>query len=164
MSRADRKAIILRDHPDLSLSRQCEVLSISRSSVYYAAKGESPANLALMRRIDELFLKYPFYGSRQMTRQLRREGLCVGRHRVRRLMRLMGLQAIYQAPRTSVPHPEHRIYPYLLRGLTIEHPNQVWCADITYIPVQHGFLYLVAIVRGSITRPRSRSFTPRSGS
>ena len=146
MSRADRKAIILRDHSDLSLSRQCEVLSISRSSVYYAAKGESPANLALMRRIDELFLKYPFYGSRQMTRQLRREGLCVGRHRVRRLMRLMGLKAIYQAPRTSVPHPEHRIYPYLLRGLTIEHPNQVWCADITYIPVQHGFLYLVAIM------------------
>ena len=115
MSRGDRKAIIVRDRPDLSLSRQCHLLSIARSSVYYAAKGESPANLALMRRIDELFLKYPFYGSRQMARQLRREGIHVGRHRVRRLMRLMGLQAIYQSPRTSVPHPAHRIYPYLLK-------------------------------------------------
>ena len=107
---------------------------------------EKPENLALMRRIDELFLKYPFYGSRQMVRQLRREGLCIGHHRVRRLMRLMGLQAIYQAPRTSDPHPEHRIYPYLLRNLVIDRPNQVWCADITYIPVQRGFLYLVAIM------------------
>ena len=95
----------MRDRPDLSLSRQCRLLSIARSSVYYAAKGESPANLALMRRIDELFLKYPFYGSRQMARQLRREGIHAGHHRVRRLMRLMGLQAIYQPPRTSVPHP-----------------------------------------------------------
>ena len=99
-----------------------------------------------MRRIDELFMSYPFYGSRQMVRQLRREGLCVGRHRVRRLMRLMGLQTIYQAPRTSDPHPEHRIYPYLLRNKEINRPNQVWCADITYIPVQHGFFYLVAIM------------------
>ena len=146
MSRGDRKAIIVRDRPDLSLSRQCRLLSIARSSVYYAAKGESPANLALMRRIDELFLKYPFYGSRQMARQLRREGIHVGRHRVRRLMRLMGLQAIYQPPRTSVPHPAHRIYPYLLKRLTIDRPNQVWCADITYIPVSRGFLYLVAIM------------------
>ena len=99
-----------------------------------------------MRRIDELFLKYPFYGSRQMVRQLRRDGVCVGRHRVRRLMRLMGLEAIYQAPRTSTPHPTHRIYPYLLKGIEIDRPNQVWCADITYIPVQRGFLYLVAIM------------------
>ena len=146
MSRGDRKAIIVRDRPDLSLSRQCRLLSIARSSVDYAAKGESPANLALMRRIDELFLKYPFYGSRQMARQLRREGIHDGRHRVRRLMRLMGLQAIYQPPRTSVPHPAHRIYPYLLKRLTIDRPNQVWCADITYIPVSRGFLYLVAIM------------------
>jgi putative transposase len=99
-----------------------------------------------MRRIDELFMKYPFYGSRQMVRQLRRESVRVGRHRVRRLMRLMGLAAIYQAPRTSAPHPAHRIYPYLLKGLAIDRPNQVWCADITYIPVQRGFLYLVAIM------------------
>ena len=126
MSRGDRKAMMRRDHPALSLSRQCKVLSISRSSFYYAPKGESPENLALMRRIDELFLKYPFYGSRQMVRQLRRDGVCVGRHRVRRLMRLMGLEAIYQAPRTSTPHPTHRIYPYLLKGIEIDRPNQVW--------------------------------------
>ena len=146
MSRGKRKAMITRDHPDLSLSQQCQVLAISRSSFYYTPKGESPENLALMRRIDEVFLKYPFYGSRQMVRQLRREGICVGRHRVRRLMHLMGLEAIYQAPKTSTPHPAHRIYPYLLKGMVIDRPNQVWCADITYIPVQRGFLYLVAIM------------------
>ena len=99
-----------------------------------------------MRRIDALFMKYPFYGSRQMARHLGREGIHVGRHRVRRLMRLMGLQAIYQAPRTSTPNPEHRIYPYLLNGMTIGRADKVWCADITYIPVRHGFLYLVAIM------------------
>jgi putative transposase len=146
MSRGERKAMIRRDRPDLSLSRQCEILAISRSSFYYAPKGESAENLALMRRIDELFLKYPFYGSRQMVRQLRREGIRVGRHRVRRLMHLMGLEAIYQAPKTSTPHPAHRIYPYLLKGMVIDRPNQVWCADIPYIPVQRGFLYLVAIM------------------
>ena len=142
----ERKAMITRDAPELSLSRQCRLLSIGRSSFYYAPRGESPSSLALMRRIDELFMKYPFYGSRQMVRQLRRDGVCVGRHRVRRLMRLIGLEAIYQAPRTSVPHPMHRIYPYLLKGMAIDQPNQVWCADITYIPVQRGFLYLVAIM------------------
>ena len=141
MSRGERKAMITRDAPELSLSRQCRLLSIGRSSFYYAPRGESPSSLALMRRIDELFMKYPFYGSRQMVRQLRRDGVCVGRHRVRRLMRLIGLEAIYQAPRTSVPHPMHRIYPYLLKGMA-----RVWCADITYIPVQRGFLYLVAIM------------------
>ena len=146
MSRAERKAMIAPGRPGVSLSRQCRLLSISRSSFYYAPIGESPENLALMRRIDELFLKYPFYGSRQMTRQLWREGVPVGRHRVRRLMRLMGLAAIYQAPRTSTPHPAHRIYPYLLRNLTVERPDHVWCADITYIPVRRGFLYLVAIM------------------
>ncbi len=146
MSRGERKMMITRDHPGLCLSRQCRLLSISRSSFYYTPKGESAENLALMRRIDELFLKYPFYGSRQMVRHLRREGLCIGRHRVRRLMRLMGLETIYQAPRTSAPHPEHRIYPYLLRNLAVDRANQVWCADITYIPVQRGFLYLVAIM------------------
>jgi putative transposase len=146
MSRGERKAMIVRNHPALSLSRQCRLVSISRSSFYHEPKGESPATLALMRRIDELFLKYPFYGSRQMVRQLRREGVRIGRHRIRRLMRLMGLEAIYQAPRTSAPHPAHRVYPYLLKGMAIERPNQVWCADITYIPVQRGFLYLVAIM------------------
>lgn len=146
MSRGERRTMIVREHPELSLSRQCRLLSLSRSSIHYAAKGESAETLALMRRIDELFLKYPFYGSRQMVRQLRREGISVGRHRVRRLMRLMGLEAIYQAPKTSTPHPAHRIYPYLLKGMAIDRPDQVWCADITYIPVQRGFLYLVAIM------------------
>jgi putative transposase len=146
MSRGERKAMIAPGRPGLSLSRQCRLLSIGRSSFYYAPKGESSENLALMRRIDELFLKYPFYGSRQMVHQLRREGVSVGRHRVRRLMRLMGLEAIYQAPRTSTPHPAHRVYPYLLRDIAVERPDHVWCADITYIPVRRGFLYLVAIM------------------
>ncbi len=138
--------MIARADPNLSITRQCRLLSLSRSSFYYAAKGESETNLALMRRIDELFLKYPFFGSRQMVRRLRRDGLGVGRHRVRRLMRLMGLEAIYQTPRTSDHHPAHRIYPYRLKGMAIEKPNHVWCADITYIPVQRGFLYLVAVM------------------
>jgi putative transposase len=146
MSQGERKAMIAPDRPGLSLSRQCRLLSIGRSSFYYAPRGESAQNLALMRRIDELFLKYPFYGSRQMARQLRREGISAGRHRVRRLMRLMGLEAIYQAPRTSTPHPQHRIYPYLLRNLTVDRADHVWCADITYIPVRRGFLYLIAIM------------------
>jgi putative transposase len=142
----ERKAMIERDHRELSLGRQCRLLSISRSSFYYTPIGESAANLALMRRIDELFLKYPFYGSRQMVRHLRREGLVVGRHRVRRLMHLMGLEAIYRAPRTSTPHPEHRVYPYLLRDVAVNRPDHVWCADISYIPVRRGFLYLVVIM------------------
>jgi putative transposase len=146
MSRGERKAMIAPGRPGLSLSRQCDLLSISRSSLYYIPVGESPENLALMRRIDELFLQYPFYGSRQMMLRLRREGFRVGRHRVRRLMRLMGLEAIYQAPRTSAPHPAHRIYPYLLRNLKVDGPDHVWCADITYIQVRRGFLYLVAIM------------------
>ncbi len=138
-----RQAMIRRDVPELSLSRQCELVSIGRSSRYYRPKGESAENLTLMRRIDKVFLKHPFYGSRQMVRHLRREGIVVGRHRVRRLMRLMGLQAIYQVPRTSQPHPEHRIYPYRLKGLSITRPNDVWCANITHSPVRRGFLYLV---------------------
>lgn len=146
MSRGERKAMIVPDRPGLSLSRQCRLLAISRSSFYYTPRGESPENLALMRRIDEMFLRYPFFGSRQMVRQLRRDGVRVGRHRVRRLMRLMGLEAIYQAPKTSAPHPAHRIYPYLLRNVAMDRPDHVWCADITYIPVRRGFLYLVAIM------------------
>ena len=134
------------DHPRLSTVRQCELVQISRSSFYYQPKGESEENLELMRRIDEQFLDTPWYGSRQMARYLRRQGYPVCRKRVRRLMRQMGLVAIYQVPRTSKPHPEHRIYPYLLSGLCIDRPNQVWCADITYIPMSRGFLYLVAVM------------------
>lgn len=131
---------------NLSITAQCRLLSISRSGLYYTPKGESLLNLQLMRLIDEQFLITPFYGSRQMARHLRRQGYCVGRHRVRRLMRLMEIEAIYQKPRTSMPHPDHKIYPYLLRKFAITRPNQVWCADITYIPIKRGFLYLVAIM------------------
>jgi putative transposase len=131
---------------NLSIAAQCRLLSISRSGWYYDPKGESPLNLKLMRMIDEQFLATPYYGSRQMARHLRRQSYNVGRHRVRRLMRLMGIEAVYQRPRTSMPHPQHKTYPYLLRGLDIVRPNHVWCADITYIPVRRGFLYLVAIM------------------
>ena len=134
------------DHPELSFVRQCELVSISRSGFYYQPAGETPLNLELMRLIDRQFLETPWYGSRQMARYLRREGYAVGRKRVRRLMAKMGLEPIYQRPRTTVPHPEHQIYPYLQREMVIERPNQVWCADITYIPMRRGFLYLVAVM------------------
>lgn len=130
----------------LSITAQCRLLSISRSGWYYERRGESPLNLQLMRLIDEQFLATPYYGSRQMARHLCRQGYCVGRHRVRRLMRLMGIEAVYPRPRTSDPHPHHKTYPYLLKGLEITRPNQVWCTDITYIPVKRGFLYLVAVM------------------
>ena len=138
--------MIEADHPRLSVARQCALVSISRSAFYYRPAGETLLNLALMRLIDEVFLETPWYGSRQMARHLRRQGDTVGRKRVRRLMARMGLAAIYQQPRTTVRHPEHRTYPYLLRGLRIERPDQVWCSDITYIPMRRGFLYLVAVM------------------
>ena len=134
------------DHAALSITCQCRLVSIARSSFYYEGKGESPLNQQLLRRIDEQFLETPFYGSRQMTRWLLRQGARVSRKRVRRLMRLLGLQAVFQRPRTSQRHPEHRIYPYLLRDLAITRPNQVWCSDVTYIPLTRGFLYLVAVM------------------
>ena len=134
------------EHPGLSVVRQCELVSISRSGFYYQPTGETSQNLMLMRLIDVQFLETPWYGSRQMARHLRREGYTVGRKRIRRLMARMGLVPIYQRPRTTVPHPEHQIYPYLLREMVIDRPNQVWCADITYIPMRRGFLYLVAVM------------------
>jgi len=146
MSRDRRQALVSSEDGRLSVVRQCELVGISRSSHYYTAKGESDVTLDLMRRIDRQYLKTPWYGSRQMVRHLRREGVSVGRTRVRRLMRLLGLQAIYRKPRTSIPNTEHRVYPYLLRNLVIDCPNQVWCADITYIPMSRGFLYLVAVM------------------
>ena len=134
------------DDVALSLTRQCRLVSIARSSFYYEGKDESLFNVQLRRRIDEQFLETPFYGSRQMTRWLRRQETWVSRKRVRRLMRRLGLQAIVQRPRTSQPHPEHRIYPCLLRDLAITRPNQVWCSDVTYIPLARGFLSLVAVM------------------
>jgi len=134
------------NHRRLSIVKQCDLVRISRSSFYYEGKGESEFNLELMRLIDERFMETPYYGSRLMAKHLRRQGYIVGRKRVRRLMRKMGLQAVYQRPKTSKPHPEHRVFPYLLRDLTIDRPRQVWCADITYIPLHRGYLYLVAIM------------------
>jgi putative transposase len=134
------------EHPRLSIVRQCELVSISRSGFYYRPAEETPLNLELMRLVDAQFLETPWYGSRQMARHLRRDGHMVGRKRVRRLMARMGLAPIYQRPRTTVPHPGHRVWPYLLRDLVVERPNQVWCADITYIPMRRGFLYLVAVM------------------
>jgi putative transposase len=146
MSVERRRQMIEPAHPALSVVRQCELVSISRSGFYYQPVGETELNLALMRLIDARFLETPWYGSRQMASHLRREGYKVGRKRIRRLMAKMGLAPIYQRPRTTVPHPEHRIYPYLLREMAITRPNQVWCADITYIPMRRGFLYLVAVM------------------
>ena len=131
---------------NLSIRVQCGLLSISLSGWYYDPKGPDPLSLKLMGLIDKQFLDTHYYGSRQMARYLRRLGYCVGRHRVRRLIRTMGLRAIYQEPRTSQPHPDHKVYHYLLRNLAVKQPNQVWCTDITYIPIKRGFLYLVAIM------------------
>src|SRR3984957_720431 len=141
-----RRTMIDPGHPRLSIVRQCELAAISRATFYRRPSGESAETLALMRLIDETFLECPFYGSRQMVRHLRRLGWAVGRKRIRRLMRKIGLSPIYQAPRTSEPHPAHKTYPYLLRKLLIERPNHVWCADVTYIPMRRGFLYLVAVM------------------
>ena len=134
------------DHPALPIGMQCRLLSISRSSFYYEPQGESELNLALMLLIDKQFLETPFYGVQQMTWHLQNEGFSVNVKRIRRLMRLMGLTPIYQKPNTSKPAKGHKTYPYLLRGLRVERPNQVWCADITYLPMKRGFLYLVAIM------------------
>jgi putative transposase len=146
MSVERRRQMIKPEHPKLSVVRQCDLVSISRSGFYYQPTGETSLNLTLMRLIDVQFLETPWYGSRQMARHLRREGYTVGRKRVRRLMAKMGLEPIYQRPRTTVPHPGHQVYPYLLREMVIDRPNQVWCADITYIPMRRGFLYLVAVM------------------
>ena len=137
--------MVSKDH-NPSVRRQCRLLSLVRSNLYYQPKGESAENLRFMTIIDKQFLDTPWYGSRQMARYMQRQGHKCGRHRVRRLMRLMRLVPIYQTPNTSKKHPQHKIYPYLLRELPIARPNQVWCVDITYIPMHRGFLYLVAIM------------------
>jgi len=133
-------------NPALCIVKQCRLLGISRSGFYSPPGPESARTLALMRLIDAQFMETPWYGSRQMMRHLRRLGHAVNRKRVRRLMQVMGLEAIYQRPRTSDPHPQHTVYPYLLRDMVIDRPDQVWCADITYVPMRKGFLYLVAIM------------------
>jgi putative transposase len=138
--------MIDRTHKALSVVQQCRLMKVNRSSLYYSSKAEQGENQDIIRRIDQQFLETPYYGSRQMTFALRREGFWVNRKRIRRLMKVMGLQGVFQAPRTSQRHKGHQVYPYLLRDRLIDRPNQVWCADITYIPVQRGFLYLVAVM------------------
>jgi putative transposase len=146
MSAVVRLSLVDRADPDMSIVEQCRLLKVSRSTLYYRPSPVSDDDLAVMRRLDELYLCWPFYGARRMVAVLRRQGCVVNRKRVRRLMRLMGLEAIYQKPNTSLHHPAHKVYPYLLRGLAIVRPCQVWCADITYVPMAKGFVYLVAVM------------------
>jgi putative transposase len=146
MSRPDRAAKLNRRHPQLSIRRQCQLLTLARSGVYRQPPGPDAEELALMRRIDELYMAHPFLGSRRIAVMLRQQGLSVNRKRVKRLMRAMGLIALGPKPKTSKPVSGHRIFPYLLKGMTIDKPNQVWAADITYIPIGKGFLYLVAVM------------------
>lgn len=139
--------MIETNHPTLSMRRQCELVGLNRSTFYWQPAGESPLNLKLMRLIDREYTRAPFYGYRKMTARLnKRPGFQVNHKRIARLMGKMGLQAVYPRPRTSLPNQQHRKYPYLLRGLTIKRPNQVWGADITYVPMPLGFMYLVAIM------------------
>lgn len=131
---------------ELSIARQAKLLGVSRSSVYYRPRPESTEELDLLKRLDEIFTENPMYGSRRLQQMLKREGVMIGRRRIRNAMRKLGLWAVGPKPNTSKPHPGHKIYPYLLRGLLIDRPNQVWATDITYIPMRHGFLYLCAIM------------------
>src|SRR5512137_3221056 len=137
--------MITRDHP-LPVTRQCALLALPRSSVYYTSQPVPAADLALMRQIDELHLEYPFAGSRLLRDLLRLRNVLVGRKHVATLMRRMGIEALYRHPRTTRPHPGHQVFPYLLRDLTITQPNQVWAMDLTYLPMRHGFLYLVVVL------------------
>jgi putative transposase len=130
----------------LSVTRQCALLGIARSSFYYRSRPEPEQELDVLKRLDRIFTNDPVYGSRRLQVALLREGISIGRRRVRRLMRKLGLWAVRPKRNTSKRHPEHKVYPYLLRGKIIDQPNQVWAADVTYIPMQHGFLYLVAII------------------
>ena len=138
--------MIETSQPLLSIRRQCDLVGLNRATFYHRPRGETALNLALMRVIDEEYTRTPFYGYRKMTARLQQLGYGINRKRVARLMGKMGLQAIYPCPRTSLPDQQHKKYPYLLRGLTITQPNQVWSADITYVPMAQGFMYLVAII------------------
>ena len=146
MSAPDRRAMVERPGKELSVRRRCALVGVARSGVYRPKPVTRADDLAVMRRIDELHLELPFYGSRRMTFELSKEGRGVNRKRVRRLMRVMGIEALVPRPGTSKAAPGHKIYPYLLRGLKIVEPNHVWSADVTYIPMACGFLYLVAII------------------
>jgi len=141
-----KRALIGQDVPQLSIFRKCELVGLSRSTYYLPPAVESEENLRLMRLIDEQYLKTPFYGSRRMAACLARSGEAVNRKRIRRLMALMGLEALHPKPRTTVPASDARAYPYLLRDRVLSHINEVWSSDITYIPMKHGFMYLTAVI------------------
>ena len=141
-----RCALVEADHPALSVRRQCELLGVNRSTYYYVAATESPLNLELMQLIDKQYMHTPFYGWPRMTAYVRKQGYLINHKRIQRLMQKMGIQAIYPKPSLSKRHPDHKIYPYLLRGLAITRPNQVWSTDITYIPLRNGFMYLAAVI------------------
>ena len=143
---AVKRALVEPDNTAIPVNRQCELLGLNRATYYYQSAGESAENVMLMRKIDEQYTRTPFYGVRRMTAWLRREGETVNHKRVARLMQTMGIHAIYPHPKTSVAAPEHRIYPYLLRGLPITRVNQVWSTDITYVRLQHGFIYVTAVL------------------
>jgi putative transposase len=146
LAASEKKQLVEPKHPTIAISRQCELLGLARSSFYYEARPETPENLLLMRMIDEQFLSTPFYGVRRMTAWLATQGFQVNPKRVRRLMRLLGLEAIYPKPNLSAPGDKVRKYPYLLKEEVIIAPNQVWSTDITYIPIREGYLYLVAVI------------------
>src|SRR6516165_708837 len=146
MSAPDRRALVSRDQREPSIRRQCALLGVARSGVYRRARPANDNDLALMRQLDELFTGWPFLGSRRMAAMLRAAGHTINRKRVQRLMRKMGIAALGPKPRTTKPAPGHKIFPYLLRNVVIDRPNQVWAADITYIPIGRGFLYLVAVI------------------
>ena len=142
----DRVALVDRASEQLSVRRQCDLLKVPRGTFYYKPSGESQRNLELMRLIDSIHLQEPTFGYPRITAVLRRNGWMVNEKRIARLMKSMGVEAIYQKPKTSTPAPGHKIYPYLLKGRNISRPNEVWCADITYVPMPRGFLYLVAVM------------------
>jgi putative transposase len=146
MNQVARLSLVDRAAAEFSVVTQCRLLKVARSSLYWRPAAVSDDDLRLMRRIDEQYLATPFYGARRMVAVLRRDGWTVNRKRVRRLMRIMRIEAIYQRPNTSRRHPDHVVYPYLLRGLVIDRPNQVWCTDITYVALARGFVYLVAVM------------------
>src|SRR3954464_14552053 len=145
-SAEDRRSLVEVNHPELSVRRQCELLGLNRSTFYYEPTGATSEDLHLMRLIDELYTACPFYGSRKITEALTRRGEEVNRKRVQRLMRIMGLEAIYPKPRLSIAGKGHKIYPYRLRGVAIERPDQVWSTDITYVPMTSGYMYLAAVI------------------
>jgi putative transposase len=146
MSRAQRRALVERDNPALPVSQQCRLLAVSRSVIYRKPAEVCVEDLTIMALIDRQYQAWPYYGSRRMAARLATQGHLVNRKRVQRLMRLLGLVAIYQRPHTSKPAVAHKVYPYLLGGLAIERVNQVWCSDVTYIPMAKGFLYLVVVM------------------